>query len=636
MKPPVVVPGVPGVAGFGGPRLGPADWPGAGTQPGPVVSSWVPGGAAGAGVMPDPAEIEADPILVALRELGLVQGSWRLTTMGWGYDIECPWVGEHTSRIVSGTAYVPVLQRFHCHHGHCQTRGMAEVRERLDELLRAASGTTLAALEFDAVDPATVPLPPRASAFARTSDRDALDPWDEPPGVAWPGNIFTPEVETEIAACAAHHGFDHAGLATAVLAAGSAAADKRLVLRPYQGINWTVPPILWAMLVGDSGSMKTAIWKLALEPVQAAHNAAMTRWETSVAHYWRQPPLYRQINPPPEMTPLLVNDATVESVQARLVHTLRGMAYWRDEMSELLNVDRYSQNGSGAGVGRAFLLESYEANPFTLIRVKRGGLHLKNCALMIGGGIQPELLREHLRNTGDGLMQRFTKVRITRGPRGGTPGAPATGGVVPEKMAQAHEAIERLLTLVPFDDYCLTPEGEALVRRTEDQGRAMAEATPLGSAFAAECHKAHGLHARCALVLHLLGPTHTEALVLDETVARARQFVVFSLEQSARLYAHGSPRQTIQAIASYLLRLLPAKITTRDLQRNVAVCRNMTTKEMNAALEPLVDGGWVVPAEPYPTNRMWSVNPGLQNQFPERLALERARVATIKDAMCQN
>ena len=113
-------------------------------------------GGTGSVAMPDPGEIEADAVLQAFRMLGRVQGHGRGTTMGWGFDVECPWLEDHTDRIASGAVYVPVFQRFQCHHGHCQDRTMGEVRVKLNEQLRAALGTTLAALEFDEVDPALV------------------------------------------------------------------------------------------------------------------------------------------------------------------------------------------------------------------------------------------------------------------------------------------------------------------------------------------------------------------------------------------------------------------------------------------------------------------------------------------------
>jgi len=90
--------------------------------------------------------------------LGRVQGHGRGTTMGWGFDVDCPWLEDHTDRIASGAVYVPVFQRFQCHHGHCQDRTMGDVRVKLNEQLRAALGTTLAALEFDDVDPALFEL----------------------------------------------------------------------------------------------------------------------------------------------------------------------------------------------------------------------------------------------------------------------------------------------------------------------------------------------------------------------------------------------------------------------------------------------------------------------------------------------
>jgi putative DNA primase/helicase len=120
--------------------------------------------------MPDPGDIEADAVLAGFRMLGRVQGArGRDMTMGWGYDVECPWADEHSDRVHEGASYVPVRGRFHCHHGHCQDRTMGDVRERLSALLKADHGTTLAALEFDDVDPLTF-----QSAVARLPDQDRL------------------------------------------------------------------------------------------------------------------------------------------------------------------------------------------------------------------------------------------------------------------------------------------------------------------------------------------------------------------------------------------------------------------------------------------------------------------------------
>ena len=134
-------------------RIAPGDWQTIEARIGSITPAT---GGGGSVAMPDPGEIEADAVLQAFRLLGCVQGHGRTTTMGWGFDVECPWVEDHTDRIASGAVYVPVFQRFQCHHGHCQDRTMGDVRGKLNEQLRTALGTTLAALEFDDVDPATV------------------------------------------------------------------------------------------------------------------------------------------------------------------------------------------------------------------------------------------------------------------------------------------------------------------------------------------------------------------------------------------------------------------------------------------------------------------------------------------------
>jgi hypothetical protein len=227
-------------------------------------------------------------------------------------------------------------------------------------------------------------------------------------------------------------------------------------------------------------------------------------------------------------------------------------------------------------------------------------------------------------------MQRFIKIKLKNGPETGV-----VTGVTYTGIPTLDAAIERLLLVSPFDEYTLSSEGEALIRQTQAEGRTLARTTDLGQAFAAEAHKMHGLHARVALILHLL-ETPAQDVIGPDTVRRAKKFVNYEMAHSAQLYMQAEKRASTQAIGSYLLRLLPRQVSARDLMRNVAVCRNMTTKELNIAMEPLVNGGWAKPAEPYPnTNRVWFVNPRLQQIFPERLAEETARVAAVKQAMNQ-
>ena len=118
---------------------------------------------------PVPTRKPADPTLIAMRKLGLVQGNERGTSLGTGWDVTCPWVHEHSpsTAVDTGTVYFRG-GGFKCWHGHCDKRTPEDVRARVNEMLSDASGGTVSIDDFDpnrlsVVDPSKVPpspLPP--------------------------------------------------------------------------------------------------------------------------------------------------------------------------------------------------------------------------------------------------------------------------------------------------------------------------------------------------------------------------------------------------------------------------------------------------------------------------------------------
>ena len=125
------------------------------------------GGAGGTSISSSTSSLKigvhaADTLLAAMRKLGLVLGGPRETAMGWGFDILCPWVDEHTDRAETGTVYVAGAGKFRCQHGHCADRTVEDVRDKIDKMLKEAGEPGgLIYEEFDDVDPATVPEPPQ-------------------------------------------------------------------------------------------------------------------------------------------------------------------------------------------------------------------------------------------------------------------------------------------------------------------------------------------------------------------------------------------------------------------------------------------------------------------------------------------
>ena len=77
------------------------------------------------------------------------------------------------------------------------------------------------------------------------------------------------------------------------------------------------------------------------------------------------------------------------------------------------------------------------------------------------------------------------------------------------------------------------------------------------------------------------------------------------------------------------------RILASDLKAGVRCCRDLTTRQMADALDPLVTGGWLIPEEPYPSNRAWTVVPGLRQAFEERSVVEARRRAAVRDEIAK-
>lgn len=108
---------------------------------------------------PSPLHSSADPLLAWLTERGQIKGP--ANPEGW-IPISCPWLDEHTGRADTGAAYLPP-SGFKCHHGHCESRTIHDLRAW-------AKGLGWAREETPDIDPAraarcgigTEPTPSRA------------------------------------------------------------------------------------------------------------------------------------------------------------------------------------------------------------------------------------------------------------------------------------------------------------------------------------------------------------------------------------------------------------------------------------------------------------------------------------------
>jgi hypothetical protein len=610
--------------GYPGPMIRGLDWPSAiEDMIGEIVPLTTLDRGIGDGHRPDAQQLTSDPIYRALEEAGFILGEKITSDKHWAVTIKCPWIAGHgPTRPLTGAEYVPAIpgQRgwFHCFH--CERRGQAEFREELDAVLRLEGARIVASFEFDEVDPAAIP----PVSYARLVTGQAIDLWDQKTPPAWPGGILPAVLEDTLSELAERDGLDLGASGSAMITAASGAADKRATLTPYAGSQWTVPPVLWLMLIAEPGQRKTAILGY-LMGLMRKRNAERMRAYAQAMTSWRAVPApQRAQQPAPTVRALLAEDTTIEKLQEWMADNPRGLLYLRDELASLFEFGRYT-TGTGAAE-RANFLEFYEGGPTTIGRMTRT-TSIDNCALSIMGGIQPHRLADFKGLADDGLLPRFGTLLMQRA------GVPLRKNTPPD-ISAINATIERLLLLGP-DAYRTDTAGEDVIRDIEKMGESLAQRPDIGVGYRGFLRKLHGTHARVSLVLHLMDGGQDQVVPVD-TVTRAARYTVFLLDHAEIFYAglEGSAEHTAQSIGSYLLRHPVSRVTAGQLRRDVAACRPLRTlKEIQDAVFLLVIGGWLVPETNYPSNSAWRVRPDLGDQFAARKTSEAFRVEGVKAAM---
>jgi len=219
-------------------------------------------------------------------------------------------------------------------------------------------------------------------------------------------------------------GCDPSYIALPLLAALASAVGNTRSVRLKD--SWSEPCVLWTAIVGDSGTMKSPAFELALRfltrrqseafrqygEIREAHEEEMLRHDAAL-RTWRhkranngEPPPTKPLAPVPER--LIVSDTTVEALAMILESQPRGVLLARDELSGWLG--SFDQYRSGRGGDAASWLSMHRAGPITADR-KTGQriIHVPRAAVSVAGTIQSEILqqalgREHFQ---DGLAARL-------------------------------------------------------------------------------------------------------------------------------------------------------------------------------------------------------------------------------------
>lgn len=285
--------------------------------------------------------------------------------------------------------------------------------------------------------------------------------------------------------------------------------------------SWKVPAVVWAVIVGESGTVKSPAIELATRFIKARqhramkeHADAMELWKVEHERFKRDREKFKRSKgvldePPiePEQPVAVRNwtdDPTTEALAQILAQNPRGVILARDELSGWFgSFDRYV---AGKGGDAAKWLEMFEGRSLMIDRKTSGTTYIPRASVCVTGGIQPGVLQRSLgvENFENGLAARFLFAMPPRTPKQWT-----EADVSADTEHRVELVFDWLFTLEP--DYqdgdpvprlvSLSAEAKtAFVAFVNDHG--LEQSKRVGAESAAWA-KLEGYAARLALVIHL-------------------------------------------------------------------------------------------------------------------------------------
>ena len=176
--------------------------------------------------------------------------------------------------------------------------------------------------------------------------------------------------------------------------------------------GWSVPPIVWTVVLAESGSNKSAPFRAALRPVHQRQKALLQEFDREWTEYQKQFEVYQRdlaafrkskadgSDPPEEPEKpiclrVVVKDTTIEALGKQLAVNPRGVLSAADELSGwFAGFNRYK---SGRGSDESQWLEFFNAQTSIIDRASSPKpLVIDKASVCVTGTIQPEILRKHL------------------------------------------------------------------------------------------------------------------------------------------------------------------------------------------------------------------------------------------------
>lgn len=434
----------------------------------------------------------------------------------------------------------------------------------------------------------------------------------------YPTDALPEPLRDFVTEAAASIGCDETFVALPLLAAAGAAigTTARLALKP----DWPVPPILWPVVVGESGTAKSPALAAVTEHVQrhekelrdqhladvgdfeaakASHDKAFSAWQKSKKD--EQPPRRPEY---PVAQRALVVDPTVEALATVLADNPRGVLLARDELAGWLgSMDRYASGRSGGD--EAFWLSAYDGRPHSVDRRtgNRTSIYVQSVAVWITGCIQPGVLRRSVgtERRESGLLARLLLAAPPKQPQLWS--ETTVGVLTRDRLGSVLDGLYRLtsttdrLGLACPRQVTLSREAKEIFVPWHDEHsqQTIGHTGDLAAAWS----KLKEVAARIALILHevsVVAGLHDQPdEVSKATIEAAIRLTEWHKNETRRVYEllaeteeEVTARQHDERLVAFVERR-GGTVTARDV---VAGCRHVATSDdAEAALSRLVAAG---------------------------------------------
>ncbi len=371
--------------------------------------------------------------------------------------------------------------------------------------------------------------------------------------------------------------------------------------------GWFVPPIIWTLLIGESGTQKTPPFRMAMGPLKEKQQRDVDFFTSESAQYQTDLKAYKREHKqwlknqegdePEEPTQpvrkrCIVQDATIEALAPILNENPRGVLLARDELSGwLAGFDKYSNKATASSEVPKWL-EIYNAESITIDR-KTGDerfLFVRRPFVSICGGIQPGILAKCLteEHKESGLQSRLLMTFPPRQPKEWR-----DDELSQSTQARYSDCIQGLFRLQPQEDskpatLSLTPEARELFKSYVN--KTGQEQAALHGHLASQWSKLEEIPARLAIIIHSVRQVTSgvvdhwsiDAETMQAAIDLGEWFKDETLRINRVLTIPEHERQVLQLVS--WIQTQGGSITARDLAK---ARRDITSSE--EAEEKLID-----------------------------------------------